>query len=218
MSHNEPLGLSYPVYLVRHGETESNLLKRYAGRGAEPLTSRGRHQAMRISRVLRRERPCTVYSSRIERARETAALIASSQGQPVRTDARLDELLMGAWEGLTESEITNLYPHEWDLWCRRPHQLDLPGRETLRDVEHRIMSVVLEAARSGPSILVTHVAPIRVATLAVLALPLSLYKRVDVPNATCVRLDLTRGAAVRYPTGASIRSEVVGDQGELAIA
>ena len=210
--------MRHPVFLVRHGETESNLLKRYAGRGLELLTRRGRMQARRIARHLQTEAPPAIYSSRIPRARETAELIGRRHDVHVRTDERLDELLMGPWEGLLESEVASLYPLEWDLWCRRPHELSLPGRESLSDVEIRVMSMVLEASNQAPSILVTHVAPIRVATLSVLGLPLRYYKRVNVPNAACVRLDVANGTAHRYPSGACIRSELADRDGKLAIA
>lgn len=208
----------YPVYLVRHGETESNLLKRYAGRSSESLTPHGRFQAQRIARLLCAEAPCAIYSSRIVRALETAKLIATHHELIVQADARLDELLMGPWEGLSESEVASRYPGDWELWSRQPHELKLPGRETLTDVAERVMSIAREVSVAGPTILVTHVAAIRVATLSVLELPLAYYKRVEVPNASCIRLDLHRRACLRFPGGDCVRSEVAGRDGELAIA
>jgi broad specificity phosphatase PhoE len=208
----------HAVFLVRHGETDSNLLKRYAGRSSESLTQTGRQQARSVARVLGSVMPCAIYASRIARALETARLIASSQDLVVHADARLDELLMGPWEGLTESEIAKVYPSDWDIWSRRPHELRVPGRETLKDIEMRVMSIVDEASAVGPSILVTHVAPMRVAALSTLGLSLSFYKRVAVPNASCIQLDLERGTAVRYPSGICLRAEAAGSDGELAIA
>src|SRR5438270_3171179 len=212
------IGTTAPVFLVRHGETESNLMKRYAGRGDEVLTRRGRLQAERIARELLKHAPSLILSSRIARARETADRIAKRCGAAVQPDARLDELLMGPWEGLTESEVASRYPREWELWCRRPHELSLPGRETLVDIQRRVMSIVEEASFGGPRVLVTHVAAIRVATLSVLGLPLGYYKRVDVPNACCIRLELITGAATRYPNGACLRNELLGRDETLAIA
>jgi broad specificity phosphatase PhoE len=209
---------AYPVFLVRHGETESNLMKRYAGRGSEPLTKRGRQQASRVAQELHRITPTIVYSSRIARARETAEIIAAHHGVSSQPDGRLDELLMGPWEGLSESEVVRLYPREWELWCRDPHELSLLGRETLQDVADRMMLMVIEASLAGPSILVTHVAPIRVVTLTLLGLSLRAYKRLNVPNASCIRIDIAAATALRYPSGLCVRSEVCGPDSELAIA
>ena len=209
---------THPVFLVRHGETESNLLCRYAGRSPESLTSRGRSQAERIAEELLRIEPTAIYSSRIARGAETAAIIAERHQMSWRLDERLDELLMGPWEGMFESEVAARYPQEWAQWCTKPDELFLTGRETLIEVRDRIMSIVSECAQVGPTILVTHVAPIRVAVLTTLGLCLREYRRLRVPNASCVRLALASGAATRFPSGQCVRSELYPQSDELAIA
>ncbi len=63
-------------------------------------------------------------------------------------------------------------------------------------------------AASDPVLLVTHVAPIRVAVLSALRYPLGAYKQVAIPNACCIKLDYAARQAARYPQGASLRSEL----------
>lgn len=210
--------LSHPTYLVRHGETESNRLKRYAGRGGEPLTERGRTQATRIADELSAAGATQVLTSRIARAVETAEIIGRRLGLRVRGEPRLDEIAMGPWEGKLESEIERDWADEWRLWHMRPHELRLPGRETLDEVAARVMSLIHETARQGPSILVTHVAPIRVAALTVLGAPLREYKRLHVDNGSCIRVDVDEGEVVRLPEGRCIRIEPGRRSDEFAVA
>ena len=64
------------IFLVRHGETEWNLMRRYQGRGDSPLTARGVAQAEAIGRLLRGlpERPVR----RWYRARSAAPRVPQS--------------------------------------------------------------------------------------------------------------------------------------------
>ena len=208
----------HPVYLVRHGETESNRLKRYAGHSPEPLTRTGRQQIAAVASDLVDAGATTIRSSRIARAMESARILGDILRLPIVADARLDELTMGPWEGLLECEIARQYPVEWDTWNTRPHQLHLAGRESLDDVAARVMSIVEEISVRETAILVTHVAPIRIAAMSVLDVPLSQYKRLTIENAACVRADVQAGTAVRFPSGACIRRELGRRSNEYAHA
>lgn len=206
------------MFLVRHGETESNLLKRYAGHSPEPLTRLGRQQIAAVASSLVDTGATTIRSSRIARAMESAQILGDILRLPIVADGRLDELTMGPWEGLTECEIARRYPVEWDTWNSRPHELHLAGRESLDDVAARVMAIVEDISVKETAILVTHVAPIRTAAMSVLDVPLSQYKRLTVENAACVRVDVQAGSAVRFPSGACIRRELGRRNNEYATA
>ena len=89
------------IYLVRHGETEWNRIRRYQGWSDSPLTDQGRAQAQAIGRLL-----CTLpeaqsadlVASPIGRARHTAEIIRECLGrsEPLRFDDRLRELSFGS--------------------------------------------------------------------------------------------------------------------------
>src|SRR5882672_7152962 len=108
------------VYLARHGQTESNILRRYAGSGAEPITDRGRGQMSGLAARLGLCGIREIWTSEVARAHESAELVARILGIPVRTDARLNEIRMGPWEGLTEAEVAQHYPAAHALWCTVP--------------------------------------------------------------------------------------------------
>ncbi len=187
------------AYFARHGETLSNRVGRYAGRAADGLTDEGRQQMQDAAALLEAldGSPGEIWTSEIARARESATILSRALSVPVRDDARLNEMLFGPWEGLTEAEIAEHFPREFECWQARPDELILPGRETLEELAERACAVVSDALDAPvPVVLVTHVALIRVASLRALDLPLGLYKRLRVPNASLFALG-GRGAGVR---------------------
>lgn len=187
----------HSVYLVRHGEIESNRVGRYAGRSEEGLNPAGIAQTVDLARLLCGLGIQGIRSSSVERAWQTATLIGEHMGLSVRKDERLDEMRLGPWEGLLESEVARDYPDPHRLWLTRPDELKLEGRETLCDVQRRISAAIADASNEGRFLLVTHVAPIRVAILTAQGRSLRQYKRVDVPNSACFRIEAGGGAVER---------------------
>lgn len=186
----EPDAAQRGVYMARHGQTASNLVARYAGRRPEPLTTEGRSQMAHLADRLRGRGIVAVWTSTVVRARESAAIVAGRLGLDVSEEPRLDELLMGSWEGLTERECAERYPEAYSVWRARPDELRLEGREPLVALAHRVGEVVERAAEQrAPILLMTHVAPIRVAVLGVLGHPMRWYPRLGVANADCFVLD-----------------------------
>ena len=113
------------IFLVRHGETEWNRVRRYQGWGDSPLTARGLAQAEAIGRLLcglPEARSAGLVASPIGRACHTAEIIRKCLGrsEPLCFDDRLRELSFGSWDGLDRNEIAALQPggfdgegHEW---------------------------------------------------------------------------------------------------------
>jgi probable phosphoglycerate mutase len=201
--------IAHPVFLARHGETESNRAGRYAGRNSEPLTRRGRSQLLRLAEQLNGLGIRQIWSSSVWRALESATLLGDRLRIPITIDQRLDEMRLGPWEGHTEAEVARDFPDEHALWLTHPDQVRIEGRETLAQVAARVMGAVADArATHLPTLLMTHVAPIRVAVLSTVGCPLGAYKRLAVTNAACVRLECVTQQADWVPQGASLRAEI----------
>lgn len=97
------------VLLVRHGQSEWNLTGRWQGQADPPLTDLGRAQARAGARTLGQVE--AIWSSDLQRARETANIIATELGiGPVMADVDLRERDVGDWAGLTREEIDQRYP------------------------------------------------------------------------------------------------------------
>lgn len=200
---------SRPIFIARHGETQSNLTNLYAGRSPEPLTRAGRAQVTHLAGGLAALGIGQIWTSSIGRALESARLLGERLRVSVRVDSRLDEMQLGPWEGRTEEEVARDFPDAHALWLSQPDQVRMDGRETLGQVAARVMAAVAdaEATRAGV-LLMTHVAPMRVAVLSVLRCPLAAYKRLVVPNASCVRLDRVAEQATWSPEGTSLRLDI----------
>jgi broad specificity phosphatase PhoE len=101
------------IYLLRHGETEWNRAGRFQGRLDSNLTDKGIAQAQAYGRRLAVELTSidAMFASPLGRARQTAAIVRSFGSYPeVQWDARLEEVSMGSWDGLTHEDIDACWP------------------------------------------------------------------------------------------------------------
>ena len=163
----------HDLLLLRHGETAWNAEGRAQGdRLDSPLTGRGRAQATAMGGLLAGlgVGPGThaALASPLGRARETAALALGPLGLRARPDARLREIGVGAWAGLTWAEIAARWPGVpgealFDFYER------CEGGEGIAAVAARAGAVLVDLR--GPAVLVTHGITLRV--LAALALGLA---------------------------------------------
>lgn len=97
------------VLAIRHGESEWNALGRWQGQANPPLTDAGMLQAVAAAKVLGTFDG--IYASSLQRAADTAAIIAESIGVgPVLLLDDLMENAFGPWQGLTISEIEEGWP------------------------------------------------------------------------------------------------------------
>lgn len=93
------------LVLWRHGQTDYNLEGRIQGRVDIPLNDIGRDQAASAAPDLVALNPAAIFSSPLERARQTAEVLASAIGLGVHVDNRLAERSFGRWEGLSRAQI-----------------------------------------------------------------------------------------------------------------
>ncbi len=135
------------LFLVRHGETESNRLGLALGRDDVPLNERGLWQAERLGRALAREALVAVYSSPLRRTLDTARAIAERRGLAVEVEDRIVEMDIGELDGLTFAEVRERYPDLMEEWLRGPGaSRPMPGGERLVDVQERAWSAVQDLA------------------------------------------------------------------------
>ena len=180
--------------LVRHGEIDANVEKRYAGRSDDILNAKGRTQALAAAMQLRSLKPTLLCCGPRARVKETAEIIASLIPLPLVTLLELDELIMGPWQGLTEEEVTQRFPLEWATWKVQPEKLNLENRETLYQLRERV-TAALDKVRdlSGPNdvvCVVSHVAVIRMIIMILENFHLSQYPNIVVNNASPVVINL----------------------------
>ena len=169
------------LFLVRHGETESNRLGLALGRADIPLNERGRWQAQRLAQALAAEPLVAVYSSPLCRALDTARPIAAEHRLEAQTEAGLIEMDIGEIEGLTFAEIRSRFPDLLEAWAGAigPNQA-MPGGERLVDVQARAWETIQAiAARHAEeaACVVTHNFVILSVLTAVLGIDLANFRR-----------------------------------------
>jgi len=152
------------LLLLRHGQTELSVERRYSGRGNPALTEVGRQQATAAARYLaQRGGIAAVFSSPLQRAYDTAATAAKALGLDVTVDDDLIETDFGAWEGLTFAQAAERDPDLHRRWLRDTGTTP-PGGESFDEVLDRVLSVRerIIATQEGATVLVvSHVTPIK---------------------------------------------------------
>jgi len=144
------------VVLVRHGKTSTTGVLLPGRRPGLHLDDEGRRQAdAAAQRLAKLPRIDAVYSSPLERARETAAPIARARGLSVRTERGLLEIDVGAWAGLKLDRARK--KPEWAIVQRHATGFRFPNGESFLEMQTRVVghspiwSPVIPAGRSSPS-------------------------------------------------------------------
>ncbi|WFE31460.1 bifunctional RNase H/acid phosphatase [Micromonospora sp. WMMD975] len=192
------------LILVRHGETERTVQKRYSGRGDVPLTERGRAQAEATAARVAELAPsvAAVVSSPLCRCTATAEAVAARVGNPpVRTDDDLIECDFGVWEGHTFAEVREGWAGELDAWLAST-RVSPPEGESFTAVAERTGRAVdrLRSAYPGETVVVvSHVSPIKLVLRDALAAGDAFLHRLYLDTAGVSVLDLypDGGVAVR---------------------
>ncbi len=164
------------VHLLRHGEVENPDHVVYAGLPGFHLTDRGRRQAREAARFLGGRPIVAVWSSPLERALETAAVVAARFGLPVLVDDDLTEWrLADRWAGIVWEDLPAVLPGELEAYLSTPE--DLPfSPESLGELADRIREVLLRIRarhREGDVVVVSHQDPIQVARLVATGRPVT---------------------------------------------
>jgi probable phosphoglycerate mutase len=157
------------LYFCRHGETQANVQLRFQGRTVDTaLTEKGREQARAIGTALKRECPApsslNYVSSPLQRAKTTMEIIRETAGLPrsgFTTDARILEINLGAWDGLTDAEAKALDPAIYQQRMTNKGEIRVPGGgENYADVAARLESWVHDL--SADTFAVSHGAATRI--------------------------------------------------------
>lgn len=143
--------MSTTILLIRHGETDWNMIGRWQGHADVPLNAIGLQQAELVANRLATEgrRFDAIYSSDLARASETARAIGAAAKVDVQLLPSLREIDLGAWSGLTYEEIKAKFPEEIALLDQN---IDMPrgGGESLSDLRNRVVEAVMALGNAHP--------------------------------------------------------------------
>ena len=188
------------LYLIRHAVT-AETGKRLSS--ADPdirLSSAGESMVAQLVEHLAVVELAAVYSSPVERCRQTVTPLATQRGLRTRTVKDLVEADYGTWLGRPLRSVFKL--KAWDRLMSSPARFRFPEGETLSEVQRRAVAAVERLAdqHRGQSIAVgSHADVIRVILANYLGMPLDLIHRINVQPASVSIVDLAESGEVHVP-------------------
>ena len=182
------------LLLIRHGHTPTAGKVLTGWERGIHLTERGREQAEALVRRLDGIPIAAVYSSPLERCRETAAPLARHRGLPIQARRDLIEVGYGDWTGRSIRQLART--KLWRSVQHTPSAVRFPGGESLQEVQARAMDELRRMAEAHPDAtvaVVTHADVVRLALAQFAGIHLDLYQRLAVEPASVSTVALSDG-------------------------
>jgi alpha-ribazole phosphatase len=169
------------IYLLRHGEIETDGQWRYVGQSDIPLTSKGEAQARYWRKTFAGIPFDRIYASDLGRTRRSAEIIAKGRQLEVRMEPDLREIQLGLWDGLTRSEVASRFPGEFEKRGTDLPNLRPKNGESFSDLSRRVVPVFERIAgeRVNMILIVAHAGVNRVILCHVLGMPLANLMRLE---------------------------------------
>jgi probable phosphomutase (TIGR03848 family) len=173
------------IILVRHGQTPTTGIKLPGRAKGLHLSDVGHAQAASVAERLDSLKNIhAIYSSPLERARETAQPLAKRRKQRITIERGLLECDFGDWTG---ADLKDLYKKpEWPTVQSYPSGFRFPNGESFSEMQTRIVSAlsVLRDRHPGEVVVaVSHADPIKAAVADALGTHLDLFQRISI--STC---------------------------------
>lgn len=152
------------IFLVRHGETDWNVAKRYQGQTDIPLNDKGKMQAQKVAKRLASEKLAAIYASDLQRAFYTAEAIATHHKLSVVPMKAFREISFGEWEGSSFSSLDTGAREQIDKIFTDPANIEVPGGENFQQMQERAICGIEELIAKHPNdtiAVVSHGAAIR---------------------------------------------------------
>jgi probable phosphoglycerate mutase len=139
------------IWLVRHGETPWNVVRRVQGWEDIGLNENGIAQAQSLARHVKQlnaagTRLDAIYSSDLKRAHHTASIVADAVGLTVEIEAGVRERHFGVLQGLIYHEMDQHEPEAAKVWRSRDPDAALPKGESLGVFHTRVIDAVNQLA------------------------------------------------------------------------
>lgn len=179
--------MSTTVLLVRHGQTKSNVTGYFMGWSNEDISDLGYAQVRSLSSRLAEFPIATIYTSPLKRAMNTARILAEPHKLEPNVLDDLTEIGLGDWQGLHRDEISQKWPEIWRQSRINPSVVTFPNGENFQQLTERAVRAfnrIVADNTNRHTLAVTHDAVIRVLTAHVLGTSNSIYRHMEINNAS----------------------------------
>lgn len=165
------------IYLIRHGQTESNLEKRFQGHIDISLNAKGIAQAKKIAVYSQKLKLDKIYSSDLSRAYDTANEIAKLNNLEVIKNENWREGFFGDWEGQRVTDILKTDPENYNYIFNNPENAIIKNGESFPELQKRSwneLQKIISFEKDNSSIaIISHGATIRTIICAILGIRLN---------------------------------------------
>lgn len=148
------------IYLLRHGQTDSNMRSTYLGHTDISLNDNGLKQAKKAANMLSKIQFDVVYTSPLTRAIQTAQEVTKYyRNIPLKMSYDVQERDYGIFDDLTMSEIINTYPTQHHDWKCNWLDYQIPDGESATNVQKRVdefFEKTLKTHQNQKVLIVTH--------------------------------------------------------------
>ncbi|MEX0785755.1 MAG: histidine phosphatase family protein [Dehalococcoidia bacterium] len=147
------------LLLIRHAQSSANAERRLQGHLDVPLSERGLRESALLAERLAQQAIDVLYTSPLQRARQTAEVVAARLGLDLVERPALIERDVGELAGLTRDEIMERYPHYVPQRLDTRPEIDVPGFENDAEFRQRVLAVlheIIERHTEGTVAVVTH--------------------------------------------------------------
>lgn len=196
------------LLLVRHGLTHETGKVLTGWTPGVHLDVRGLAQADALAARLADVKLDAIYTSPLERCRETAAPVARDHGLKARRDRRFGEVGYGAWTGRTLGTLART--RMWPQVVYRPSMAAFPEGEPLVGAQQRIVRAIedLRTRHDGNVVVCTHADMIKFAVAHYGGIHLDLYQRIVISPVSV--------SIIRFGDRFGVQLERLNDTGDLA--
>lgn len=195
------------LYIVRHGQTEWNILERMQGSSDVPLNQTGKHQAENVARRLTPVSLQAAYASPLSRAYETAEAIVRGRDLAIQKESALIEVGFGEWEGKHFQEMDTVYAARFSAYMEDPENHEPPRggdhmQERIVQMNAFLQRLKQQYTHGENVLLVTHGFAIRILLSVIMEVPMKCMAPFFMGN--------TSVSIIRYENGKP-RIELLGD-------
>jgi probable phosphomutase (TIGR03848 family) len=175
------------ILLIRHAVNDVMKAKKLAGWMPDVhINEEGRQQAEAVAERLQQLPIRAIYSSPLDRTRETAEPLARALNLDVQVRDGLGEVKYGEWTGQSLEELSKL--DVWKVVQLYPSGMRFPGGEAIREMQARIVNELDAIAADHPRDIIaifSHADVIKAALAHYLGVHLDLFQRIVI-NPTSV--------------------------------
>lgn len=164
------------IYLVRHGQTLWNADMRFQGTSDIQLSDLGVRQAEMLADRFKDIKLDAIYSSDLNRAFNTAKIVAQKHELQVVAKEKLREICFGAWEGLNREQIEKKWPGKLKEFFENPLSRCIPEGENFSDVQQRAYKCfdeIINSHKKSKLLIVAHGGTINTILAEILKMDLS---------------------------------------------